>query len=164
MIKVIKRAVSLSKQIVKRSHAFKDAHHEKYKMFKKNVSVISVENRFIYDYWKTIFHDWLFTSFLSYQFNCHGIMFKWNSWTKCLDHIQSFGASCIFLFPIFFQFSYFHFSVTNFNLDDWGTHVEISTHKMDRYRLSKLIIRIVVLGGKMILYVIIIFNRCTYNI
>ena len=50
MIKVIKRAVSLSKQIVKCSHASKDVHHEKYKMLKKNDSTISVENRFIYDY------------------------------------------------------------------------------------------------------------------
>ena len=38
MIKAIKRAVSLSKQNVKRSHASKDAHHEKYKISKRTIS------------------------------------------------------------------------------------------------------------------------------
>ena len=36
---------------------------------------ISVENRFIFDYWKTIFQRDCLHYFLSYQFNCLGRMF-----------------------------------------------------------------------------------------
>ena len=49
----------------------------------------------------------------------------------------------------FFVISRFSFFQQNVRIHDWGTHAEISTHNMDRYRLSKLIIHINLEFGKL---------------
>ena len=114
---------------------------------------ISVENRFIFDYWKTIFQSDCLHHFLSYQFNCLRSMFEKENNSNLLwnqTRYQKFHLMLYFLFIYyFFVISRFSFFQQNARIRDWGTHAEISTHKMDRYRLSKLIIHINLELGKL---------------
>ena len=69
----------------------------------------------------------------------------WNQ-TRC----KEFHLMLYFLFIYyFFVISRFSFFQQNVRIHDWGTHAEISTHNMDRYRLSKLIIHINLELGKL---------------
>ena len=75
---------------------------------------ISVENRFIFDYWKTIFQSDCLHYFLSYQFNCLSSMFekeKIGIYSEIKSGVKNFFSCCIFvLFIIFSLFQDFHFS------------------------------------------------------
>ena len=75
---------------------------------------ISVENRFIFDYWKTIFQSDCLHYFLSYQFNCLSSMFekeKIRIYSEIKPGEKNFILCCIFfLFIISSLFQDFHFS------------------------------------------------------
>ena len=72
---------------------------------------ISVENRFIFDYWKTIFQSDCLHYFLSYQFNCLSSMFekeKMGIYSEIKSGVKNFFSCCILVF--FSLFQDFHFS------------------------------------------------------
>ena len=79
---------------------------------------ISVENRFIFDYWKTIFQRDCLHHFLSYQFNCLRSMFekeKIRIYSEIKPGEKNFILCCIFfLFIIVSLFQDFHFSIKMF--------------------------------------------------
>ena len=68
---------------------------------------ISVENRFIFDYWKTIFQRDCLHYFLSYQFNCLSSMFekeKIRIYSEINPGEKSFIICCIFSCLLFFRY------------------------------------------------------------
>ena len=68
---------------------------------------ISVENRFIFDYWKTIFQSDCLHHFLSYQFNCLRSMFekeKIRIYSEIKPGEKNFIQCCIFFYLLFFRY------------------------------------------------------------
>ena len=68
---------------------------------------ISVENRFIFDYWKTIFQRDCLHHFLSYQFNCLRSMFEKENiriYSEMKQGEKNFIQRCIFSYLLFFRY------------------------------------------------------------
>ena len=68
---------------------------------------ISVENRFIFDYWKTIFQSDCLHHFLSYQFNCLSSMFekeKIRIYSEIKPGEKNFIQCCISFYLLFFRY------------------------------------------------------------
>ena len=87
------------------------------------------------------FFKWLFTAFFHINLIVSTVCFVRKQKKSINKNTFAFSSYRVFVF-LFLMIFYILFYTKNFNTDDWGTHIEISTHKMDRYRLSKLIVHI----------------------